>query len=323
MKLSIIIPVFNAQEFLQRCLQSVCEQNLDKKDYEVIIVNDGSIDESERIIKSYASNYQNIVYIKQTNKGVSAARNEGLNVAKGTYVTFVDADDAIEVDSLKKIINKLTADNLDIFYPMIENFDENGVKIGVIPFDSAIDIIKRGLLQERRTLPPTFYRASLVAGQRFNENISLGEDTVFNAKLQALAARVSYCDIRYYKYYFRKNSLSTKGGSSKAYTGFLEGLRDVRKFQQKSFSNNNDAIKYFDKIYEIFVTRIIELNIIPIWDRGRYDELSAVLQGLNLNYILQSFSKKYLFIDTSFYLFKYYQKYLLLKSKLHKFITRA
>ena len=93
MKFSVIIPCYNAEKYIVNCLDSIC--NNDYKDYEVILINDGSTDDTHEIIMNYISRYENFIYIKQDNKGVSAARNIGLEVVKGDYVTFVDADDTV------------------------------------------------------------------------------------------------------------------------------------------------------------------------------------------------------------------------------------
>ena len=100
-KVSIIIPVYNCQRFLKRCLDSVLKQTL--KEIEIIIINDGSTDNSERIIKSYKD--ERIKYIYQNNKGVSTARNKGLEISKGKYVGFIDSDDWIDDDFYEKLYN--------------------------------------------------------------------------------------------------------------------------------------------------------------------------------------------------------------------------
>ena len=126
MKLSIIIPVYDAEKFLYKCLESVCKQDLLISDYEIIVINDGSTDHSEQIIADFQKIAENMVYSKQENKGVSAARNAGLAIAKGEFVTFVDADDYINPLSLKKILNYINSYDLDVFYGHMEIFDEYG-----------------------------------------------------------------------------------------------------------------------------------------------------------------------------------------------------
>lgn len=95
-KYSVIIPVYNAQKTLKRCLDSLLQQTRD--DVEIILINDGSLDKSWEIIQNYKNRFPNIKTVDQANAGVSAARNRGLDIARGTYITFVDSDDYVSQD---------------------------------------------------------------------------------------------------------------------------------------------------------------------------------------------------------------------------------
>ena len=112
-RLSIIIPVYNVEQYLKQCLESVISQNIPYVDYEIIIVNDGSTDSSLAITNSYADKHKNIVVISQNNQGLSAARNVGIETASGDYIWFVDSDDFIAKDCLKDILEILYINHLD------------------------------------------------------------------------------------------------------------------------------------------------------------------------------------------------------------------
>ena len=114
MKLSIIIPLFNSEIYLPICMDSVLRQDLDPDLYEVIIINDGSTDNSLKVANSYAERYHNISVVTKTNGGVGSARNEGLTLAKGDYIYFIDPDDYL-ADAVLPILLKTADDNnLDI-----------------------------------------------------------------------------------------------------------------------------------------------------------------------------------------------------------------
>ena len=104
-KISIIIPVYNAEEYLDRCLHSVLDQ--DFTSFEVILVDDGSSDASPLICDRYSSTDPRFITLHQSNKGVSAARNSGLNMAQGEYVMFLDSDDVLLPDALEKMVDGL------------------------------------------------------------------------------------------------------------------------------------------------------------------------------------------------------------------------
>lgn len=122
MKLSIIIPVYRTQDTLARCLNSVLQQSF--TDYEIILVDDGSPDECPILCDNYAHKYKNIKVIHKANGGLSDARNAGINLAKGEYLTFIDSDDAIQKDSLQALINELCQHtDVDILeYPVLERY---------------------------------------------------------------------------------------------------------------------------------------------------------------------------------------------------------
>ena len=108
MLLSVIIPVYNVEHTLERCVQSVLTQNF--ADMEIILVDDGSTDGSSALCDTYG-NKKNITVIHQDNAGLSAARNTGLTVAKGRYVTFVDSDDYLDTDLYPSLMKVLQADD--------------------------------------------------------------------------------------------------------------------------------------------------------------------------------------------------------------------
>ena len=109
MFLSMIIPVYNTEKYLAECLDSCLAQDFPYDDYEIICVNDGSKDGSLDILRSYEARYPNIIVIDQPNGGVSAARNAGLDAARGDYIWFIDADDFIQ-ESVLAEIKALTAE---------------------------------------------------------------------------------------------------------------------------------------------------------------------------------------------------------------------
>lgn len=112
MKLSVIVPVYNVEEYLPKCLDSLVNQTL--KDMEIIIVNDESPDNSQDIIDEYAKKYKNIVALKKKNGGLSSARNYGMKYAKGEYITFVDSDDWVNKEMYSKMYAKAQESDFDI-----------------------------------------------------------------------------------------------------------------------------------------------------------------------------------------------------------------
>ena len=107
LKLSIIVPIYNVEAYVDRCFYSLCNQNLDKECYEIVAINDGTPDSSMQIVEKYACAYSNVCIVNQINQGVSVARNNGIKRSTGNYLLFVDPDDWIAPDSLKSIYDYL------------------------------------------------------------------------------------------------------------------------------------------------------------------------------------------------------------------------
>lgn len=110
--ISIIIPVYNSEAYIHQCLESIINQTF--KNFEVILVDDGSTDGSLDILKYYSNKYENICYLTQNNKGAGAARNLAFNNCKGEYIVYVDSDDYLEATYLEEMLSKIEKTNSDI-----------------------------------------------------------------------------------------------------------------------------------------------------------------------------------------------------------------
>ena len=127
MFLSIIIPVFNTEKYLQKCLSSVLAQDISADEYEIIVVNDGSTDNSQKIIDEFKQSNNNIRTLIQTNSGQSVARNKALDIAKGDYIWFVDSDDYISENCLNKL-QSIAIDTPDIIAICAEDIIPDNTK---------------------------------------------------------------------------------------------------------------------------------------------------------------------------------------------------
>lgn len=122
MKISLIIPVYNVEQYIGRCLQScLCQPHVAADDYELVIVNDGTKDNSMHVVEKMTRDYPNVTIINQHNQGLSMARNAGLKAAKGEYVWFIDSDDWIEDNCLHGIIERLEQTKVDVLQLQYKN----------------------------------------------------------------------------------------------------------------------------------------------------------------------------------------------------------
>jgi glycosyltransferase involved in cell wall biosynthesis len=128
MKLSVVIPLYNKEKFIDRCLKSLLAQDLFPNEYEIIVIDDGSTDTGKLIGQSYADKYPNIHFFSQENAGPSAARNRGLEATKGDYIYFLDADDYLAYNTLNRPLELCQQNNLDIL-----KFNTKEVKEDALP----------------------------------------------------------------------------------------------------------------------------------------------------------------------------------------------
>ena len=126
-KISIIIPVYNVENYLRQCIESILEQEYEEK--EIILVDDGSTDNSGSICDEYADKYENVLVIHKENGGLSDARNVGLAKAAGEYVLFVDSDDFVEENSLSPIVEIVNANPVDVVLLEAQKYYADGTNI--------------------------------------------------------------------------------------------------------------------------------------------------------------------------------------------------
>lgn len=183
--ISIIVPIYNAEKYLRQCLGSLLAQGISPEQYEIICIDDGSTDASLTIVKEYADQHHNIIVVSKENEGVSAARNKGLEMARGKYIWFVDADDWVARNFLKegKLISLLSAESPRIALLLTACLDVRGSEAecyGDYSFQG--DRLK---LEEVRPFMTTsrshFFDKSLIEkyALRFDPNLAYGEDLIF------------------------------------------------------------------------------------------------------------------------------------------------
>jgi glycosyltransferase involved in cell wall biosynthesis len=177
---SVIIPIYNAEKTLKRCVDSILNQQY--TDFELILVNDGSKDRSLAICKEYVAYDSRVILISKENAGVSSARNEGLKKAKGTWITFVDSDDYI----LDRYFDEVEGHDEDLLIRGYLCYDLNGIERRHESLDgdfselSLYDFIARYVGNTVLRVPTMkFYKRDLLAEQTFPESMKVGEDSCF------------------------------------------------------------------------------------------------------------------------------------------------
>ena len=245
-KVSIIIPCYNVDEILiERCLKSIDAQAF--SDYEVIIVDDGSKSEYQKIFDNLEENYKNISIFHQENKGVSAARNYGLKQSHGEYVLYVDADDYLTPSCLNEAVKIAESENADIVMGMnITTYTKEldclliaGSGNVSIYKESKIEDLNKWMLGRLKKQSNGSYlgqgpwnrlvRRKLVMGTQFIEGMPVGEDIVWNLQLLQKAQKVCLVDDVWYVYYMNPGS-STRKYRENAIGESCDSIMEIRKY---------------------------------------------------------------------------------------------
>jgi glycosyltransferase involved in cell wall biosynthesis len=275
MLVSIIIPVYNSEKYLGRCIDSVLSQTYSH--IEVVLVNDGSTDGSSLICERYAVKDSRVNFINQENKGVSAARNLGLRVAKGDYVGFIDSDDVVDSEMYKDVMEIAIKHNLEVVSTNYYGYEIGNINYEIIrndiPYDKVIynEQVKKYFVQSYYAgflgiIPSTWtkvYCLSFLKENKifFDEKLKRAEDYWFNFNVFLKASRVFAIDKAYYHYYKNEGS-AMQMFREDDFENFIFNRTKLLEFNYK-LGFNIDC-KKFDKGFVIdcneYILRAIKSN---------------------------------------------------------------
>ena len=239
MKLSIIIPIYNVEEYLVRCFDSIYSQDANEDIFEVIAVIDGSPDNSIDITKEYARNHKNLIVIEKENGGVSSARNKGMDVATGEHIMFIDPDDRLLPNCLSSILSKIDKQKTDLIilrsfvgteqekYPWIGTFETGRIYTG-------LEVYQKGYTRGS-VCAVVYNRSFLISKELFLPlNIKNSEDSIFFMQCQIAAEKVLFADIKAYSITERPGSASRCMNETRLRLWFnaLKYIKELKKEKQ-------------------------------------------------------------------------------------------
>lgn len=315
--ISIIIPIYNAEKYIEECINSVLNQTY--KNWELILVNDGSTDQSYELCLKYAETNTQIIIIQQENKGANKAREEGWKLAKGEWITFVDADDSLPCDALEYLASAID-EKTDIILGWLNNFKFTSDRILSIEEYRSRNIRRGGI-----HVGPVahLYRKKIFSNETFDipRNIIMGEDMLMNIRLSFNTENnVKIVNKVVYNYYIENPTNTTS--SFKLNLDYEELLHKYRllsipdKFHQK----------YMNEMIEIRLYTLIQyITQNPFenkWKKSTF--FIELINDINNNNFKTNIST-YLLLNTKSSLLRYIlikyrliiKYYLFLKSYLH------
>lgn len=257
-KVSVIVPVYNVEKFIDKCLNSIVNQTL--KEIEIIVVNDGSPDNSQKIIDKYVKKYPEKVqsFIKE-NGGQGSARNLGIEKAKGEYIGYVDSDDFIEKDMYKKLYNKAKEDNYDIVvcgnYNVSEDYKTKNIDTFINNYNTDLENIIFGKMAVWNKI---YKKEILVENKlKFKEKVWY-EDLAFTLKAIINSNSFAFINEPLYDYLIREGS-TMNNSNVKRNLEIFDAFDDIL-----SYIKHNKKEEYFNKIEFLAIDHIYISAIVRV-----------------------------------------------------------
>ena len=219
--ISVIVPIYNAEQYLKRCLNSILSQSF--QDFELILVNDGSIDNSGKICDEYAQIDSRVIVIHKENEGASIARKDGLTNANGEYIAFVDADDYVDSMYIEKLYSLIIQFNVSISACCVQRVRErekiDKTNLGLVSLVEFDELMSRFFKYEFWGFPGKLYKKSIFKTVSFPIE-TLSEDYFVMSQIFIKERKMVYLDCPLYNYEYHTNSLSHTKISNRAFEEF-------------------------------------------------------------------------------------------------------
>ena len=279
-KISVIVPAYNVEKYIKKCINSIISQSY--KNIEVIVVDDGSTDKTSEICDKLAKVDDRIVVIRQKNQGLSQARNNGIKIAKGDYISLVDGDDIINPDFLKNMISVMH-DEIDVVISGYKTIDSND---DVISINRQVDTILSGVDATVRLLTKQedffviawnkLYKKELFTKNRiWYPKGRIHEDNLTTYKLLSMTRKVAIVDATDYLYVKRAGSITDNSKKSQQVHEKINASKEAITF----FADNKDLRDA--AAYALFLSQIIALNesIRGVLSNSHKNIISDILMG--------------------------------------------
>lgn len=325
MKLSIIVPIYNVEEYILDCLNSIYDDNL--KDFEVICIDDRGTDKSISIVNKYIkkNNITNLVIIRhEKNQGLSVARNTGIDIAKGKYIAFVDSDDMVNSKNLNNLVDYAIKNNLDIAEGKIDEVFETNLDIkskekDVFRETSSIlngDDYFYLSCKESQYIPMVWcriYKTKYLKNNYYFVPKLKFEDEEFSPRVIINSKRIQYVNIPIYIYRRRDNSITTNMMKNLDWINHYEIIiKNLKEFlfvieDKKSYNSLNNRISNFvlSILKNPIVYRADDEKLCQIVDIIKQDKLYLIPQkSKNIFIKVQGFLMKYPKLFIKIYKFK-------------------
>ena len=282
MQFSIIIPAYNAAKYLNRCIESVANQNLPHDCYEAIVVNDGSTDDTLAVLDLLIDKYSFLRYISTPNRGLSNARNRGIAEASGEYILFLDSDDSISPNVLDRIYLEMSKDKLDMMLLNYIHISMNGTLLD-IPYRMELNSHKVVSGKEFLLMdcyPPMVCVYAYLRTFLLENGLKMipiwHEDEEFTPRAIYFAQRIKYVPLAFYNYYQHSDSYTNQYSESHA-LNIIAAMESLNRFSL-NYCTEKRVKAYFDNHIAVIVMRLFK-NSIRRGESGQKAMIEKVKMG--------------------------------------------
>ena len=286
MTFSIVVPIYNVEKYLERCIDSILAQTF--QDYELLLVNDGSTDNSAVICKRYLRYGERVKYYEKSNGGLGDARNYGIGKAKGDFLVFVDSDDYIEPDMLNIINETIKSYNSDIviFNHAIVNMKDELLYVEKLslPTETIMNLCdnRELLLIDPSACSKVYKRELFVDNQIDYPERVWYEDLRTTAKVLSLADRIVYIDRALYHYFKRPGSIMNNANTVRNLE-IIEAVEDLRVYFEEKFKGLYQEEIEFLAVEKVLVDAVGRIMSVA-YDKKIVEELSDYVRRTFPNY---------------------------------------
>lgn len=256
MGLSVVIPVYNGEKYIEECLRSIMNQTY--KDLQIIVVNDGSEDKTESIVKSILLEDSRIQLMSQINRGVSSARNRGLKYAENEFITFVDCDDTLDLNMYEILMNYANTNEFDIIHCGYKRINDKEIKevsgTGKIEVQNSYEALECIIKGKKfvGSLWNKIYKKSLFNGIRFDESLKVNEDILINYQVFKKSRKSIFIDEAKYNYFERNTSACNMTNRTKKAQDGLKVAKIILCDCKNSNLKESALTKYFQCLVSLY-----------------------------------------------------------------------
>lgn len=256
-KLTVVVPAYNVEKYISKCLESLVNQTYNE--LEILVINDGSSDETEKIVKEFENKYKNLKLLNKINGGLSSARNYGINFAKGEYITFVDGDDYLDKKTYEDVMEKLIYEKSEMAIFSYKKIFKNKIKKIKLNKKLYSENFLRKIFSKSDEASiivcnKIFKKSIIIQNKIYFENKAYFEDTGFIFRYLYFVKKISIVNEPFYNYIQRKGSI-TKKLNKIIFSSKKNTLEIIKKFykERSEYENYKLEIRDMELRMELYI----------------------------------------------------------------------